>query len=505
MGAVFEAEHTSIARHVAIKVLHPEYAVRQELVQRFFNEARAVNLVEHPGLVQISDYGQAEDGTAYIVMELLRGEPLSKRLHRSRALSVADTLRLGRQIAATLSAVHAKGIVHRDLKPDNIMVVPDAEVPGGERCKLLDFGIAKLRAADQPEGSATKTSFVMGTPRYMAPEQCRSAKLVDDRSDVYSFGVLLFEMLAGRPPFVAEHQGDLLGMHMFQTAPPLLPLAPQTPPALAELVTRMLAKEPQLRPSMQDVLAWLDRSGAQTPSGLGLAPVPWLDGTEEHGTPRLNSTLGLATGEPAPSHLRRRHLIVGLLVVLSVSVLTVAGGLLLRQSKGQARPAHAVGPLAPESTMTGPTMTGPTVTGPAAERSKPHVRWQLTSQPSGAQVVRTRDGAVLGQTPLRHSQEAGVGSETLVLQLAGYEPAILTLDRDSHGQVERILKRLPSAEKAPSPPVPEPPPASPRPTSPAPGTAQPPPRQSAPPSTTIPGKKESHAPPTPRREDFLER
>ena len=119
MGAVYEAEHRSISRHVAIKVLHPEFALRNDLVQRFFNEARAVNLIDHPGLVQISDYGQADDGTAFIVMELLRGEPLSKRLKRSGALTVADTLRLGRQIAAALSAVHKKGIVHRDTTRKN--------------------------------------------------------------------------------------------------------------------------------------------------------------------------------------------------------------------------------------------------------------------------------------------------------------------------------------------------------------------------------------------------
>ena len=143
MGAVYEAIHPQIERKVAIKVLHPEYAVNQQVVQRFFNEARAVNIVNHPSVVQISEFGQQPDGTAYIVMEFLEGESLGGRMKRlGGKLSVADTLRLTRQVAAALAAAHAKNIVHRDLKPDNVMIVSDPEAPGGERAKILDFGIA---------------------------------------------------------------------------------------------------------------------------------------------------------------------------------------------------------------------------------------------------------------------------------------------------------------------------------------------------------------------------
>jgi serine/threonine protein kinase len=144
MGSVYEAVHDTIERHVALKLLNPEHIRNTELLTRFFNEARAVNRVNHPGLVQIFDHGQLPDGTAYIVMELLTGETLGQRVRRlHRRLRLQDTLRLLQQVTSTLAATHAKGIVHRDLKPDNIMIVADAAVVGGERTKVLDFGIAK--------------------------------------------------------------------------------------------------------------------------------------------------------------------------------------------------------------------------------------------------------------------------------------------------------------------------------------------------------------------------
>src|SRR5262245_23764831 len=193
MGEVWLAEHTMIGRRAAIKVLHEAVSRRPEIVGRFFNEARAATAISDPGIVQIFDFGQHTTGDAFIVMEMLEGETLELRLRRSGALRVPDALRLLRQVAASLGAAHARGIVHRDLKPDNIFVVPDPEAVGGERTKILDFGIAKL--AGQGVGVKTQTSAVMGTPTYMSPEQCRGAGEVDQRSDIYSLGCILYEIL----------------------------------------------------------------------------------------------------------------------------------------------------------------------------------------------------------------------------------------------------------------------------------------------------------------------
>src|SRR5262249_3706534 len=144
MGAVYVAEHTLIGRQAAIKVLQREMSHRQDLVTRFFNEARAATAVKHPGIVEIYDFGYHTGGSAYIVMEYLEGETLAARLRRTGPLPAARAAALGRQVAGALGAAHAKGIVHRDLKPDNIFIVRDPDIMDGERSKILDFGIAKL-------------------------------------------------------------------------------------------------------------------------------------------------------------------------------------------------------------------------------------------------------------------------------------------------------------------------------------------------------------------------
>ena len=196
MGAVYEAIHETIERRVAIKVLRPQLNVTADIAVRFINEARAVNLVNHPCIVQVSDYGQTAEGTAYIVMELLEGETLTKRLQRSGGkLPVNDALRLCRQILSALHAAHGKNIVHRDLKPDNVMLVAETDPESGtrERVKLLDFGIAKVSSAPQGINKAdTQTDAVLGSPEYMSPEQCRGDRAIDAKADLYSLGVMLF-------------------------------------------------------------------------------------------------------------------------------------------------------------------------------------------------------------------------------------------------------------------------------------------------------------------------
>jgi serine/threonine protein kinase len=256
MGAVYEAIQETIERRVAIKILRPEYARSAEITKRFFNEARAVNRIDHPGLVQIHEYGHLPEGTAYIVMEFLKGETLAQRIRRLGGRVPAHlAVQIVWQIAAALTAAHAKDIFHRDLKPANLMLVPDPLGPDGERVKILDFGIAKL-VEDTCQGK-TATSLVMGTPTYMSPEQCRGAGTVDGKSDVYSLGVMLFEMLAGRPPFVAEGAGEILGMHLFQDPPPILDLAPDVPPDIAAFTHLIMSKDRAKRPSMRDVLEHL--------------------------------------------------------------------------------------------------------------------------------------------------------------------------------------------------------------------------------------------------------
>ncbi|HUS27662.1 MAG TPA: protein kinase [Kofleriaceae bacterium] len=244
MGTVWRAEHMGIGRKAAVKMLHGEYSHRAEIVQRFFNEARAATQISDPGIVQIFDFGTTPEGYAYIVMELLVGEALDRRLQRLGKLTVHDALRIMRQVSSTLGAAHAQGIVHRDLKPENVYMVRDPEVPGGERAKILDFGIAKL---SDNAGIKTQTNAIMGTPMYMSPEQCRGAGGIDARSDVYALGCLMFALITGLPPFVAEGHGELIVMHLTQPAPLMSSRAQHVAPAVDAIAARCLAKNPAER------------------------------------------------------------------------------------------------------------------------------------------------------------------------------------------------------------------------------------------------------------------
>lgn len=274
MGTVFLGEHLLLGRVAAIKTLLPSLSSQRDIVDRFFTEARAISAISDPGVVSIYDFGYHVDGTAYIVMELLEGESLSARLERLGKLRLVDALRLARQLSSSLAAAHARDIVHRDLKPGNVFLVRDAEVQGGERTKLLDFGICKL---DDPEApTTTQTGAMLGTPVYMSPEQCRGAGGVDHRSDIYSLGCVLFHMIVGRPPFDCEGTGDYIAAHLKEPAPVPSSLAPELPPAIDALIARCLAKDPDQRlQSMTELQDELERVLASlSDGGVGVPAVP---------------------------------------------------------------------------------------------------------------------------------------------------------------------------------------------------------------------------------------
>ncbi len=172
MGAVYRGKHPRIGREVAIKVLLKELAKSDNIVQRFFNEARAVAAIKHPGIVEVYDVGHAGDGSPYIIMEFLRGEALETRLRRELKLPPKLTVAIMHQIAEALGAAHAQGIVHRDLKPENVFLVPDSKAATGVSVKLLDFGIAKLDEELRGGLDPTRAGAILGTPQYMSPEQC---------------------------------------------------------------------------------------------------------------------------------------------------------------------------------------------------------------------------------------------------------------------------------------------------------------------------------------------
>jgi serine/threonine-protein kinase len=378
MGVVYLAQHVTLGKKAAIKVLRPALSSNQDVVSRFFNEARAVTAVRNPGIVDVYDFGFLEDRTAYIIMEYLEGESLAARLRRSRP-AIPWTLTVVRAITRALQAAHEHGIVHRDLKPDNVFLVPDADLPGGERVKLLDFGIAKL-AHGAGDASHTTTGTVMGTPTYMAPEQCRGAGAVDHRADLYSLGCVAYEMLCGQPPFVADGPGDVIARHLYFAPQPPRSHRAEIPAELEEIVLRLLSKEPRARyATAAELVRAIDQlSGAPLPGAAPSKPLatefvatlPVVRDTTLNGA--ASSRLSLGKDERS-----RRLGIVTAAVTVAVAAFVLVW-FLARGNHGEGSSAGAVAalatePKAPVSSAASPPLPAPTAPRPAtgAESASP--------------------------------------------------------------------------------------------------------------------------------------
>ena len=247
MGWVFRAVHEAMQQTVALKVMRRDAARDLAAARRFYQEGRACSLLSHPHTIRVYDFGVSDDGHPYLVMEFLEGRSLEDVLSAEGFLAPARAARIGQQVCRSLHEAHEAGLVHRDLKPANVFLARISGEP--EWVKVLDFGIAKaVRPATWAE--SLTGGMLVGTPRYMSPDQIGRRDL-DGRSDLYSLGVMLFEMLSGQPPFVADEPIPLLVKHMNEPAPDLravLPAGRVVPDALCALVGRLLAKNPDHRP-----------------------------------------------------------------------------------------------------------------------------------------------------------------------------------------------------------------------------------------------------------------
>jgi serine/threonine protein kinase len=327
MGTVYAAVQPVIEKKVAIKVLGTQFSSTPDLVRRFVDEARAVNRIGHPNIIDIFSFGQLADGRYYFVMEYLEGATLGDLL-RMRQLAAPELAPLLAQVCAALDAAHAKKIVHRDLKLDNVWI---AIAPGGQMsARLLDFGIAKL--LEIGEGAVTDASAVMGTPHYMSPEQCQGSN-VDHRTDIYAMGVMLYRIFTGRLPIDGNTFAEILCKQLTE-----VPAAPSTlkplPATLDRLILSCLDKAPERRPQSAGALA-----DALTPilAGMSMLPAP-----------------GPTAARPAPA---RRRPVTWLLVA---GALCGAGALavLRRRDPGPAplpAAAPAIAVPAPAPTATPPS------------------------------------------------------------------------------------------------------------------------------------------------------
>lgn len=345
MGAVYRAEHLTMRKQIAVKVLHPEVEDFPELSARFEREAVAGAHVQHPNVATASDFGTFDGDSRFLVLEHVDGITLKELIdfgpvEPERAVSIA------RQVAAALAAVHAKGIVHRDIKPQNIMLVDKGEQE--DLVKLIDFGFAKVpveelssvaKDDDSPESALTRAGTVVGTMGYLAPEAALGTGAITPQSDLYALGVILYQMLAGKPPFEGKDAVEMFMKHRTSPVPPLQEKNHQAgvSPALEAVVRRLLEKDPSKRyPSADDLIAALDEAMAaplQRPTGRSARPP----------SPDAATSTSAATKQIAPATKRSN---AKRWVALLAGGLSIGGGLIVFFELTSEAPAPATVPTA---------------------------------------------------------------------------------------------------------------------------------------------------------------
>ncbi len=432
MARVYRGRQTPIDRPVAIKILTSKMqGVDPHFQRRFLLEAATAAHLNHPNIVTVHDYGEGEGGELFMIMELLPGETLQRALSRREPFPPERILHVAVQIARALREAHAKGVVHRDLKPGNVMLAPDADGEG-DYVKVLDFGLVKLfdgavpaalGEPDEDERDLTQAGTLLGSPRYMSPEQIRLEPL-DPRTDVYSLGVILYHMVAGQPPFSGRSGVDTMNLHLNEAPPPLGP--DRCPPELAGIIQRCLEKDREHRfESMSELVVALKDAArlitgasyatdtrlpvpalASAPPRLGSSrserpgPGAELDASDSLATPRV-AAFADPSMEPAdssrplaPPRSSRLPLAVTALALL-VALLTLYVAWQVRRS--------------PPEPVTIPTPAFTEV--------------NVTSTPPGAAVLD--QGRLLGITParLRLDRQSLGARQVLELRLDGYRPA----------------------------------------------------------------------------------
>ena len=426
MGTVYRAKQHAMGREVAIKILRGDRAIDDSAKARFMREARANSLLASPNTVTVFDFGQSENGEFYLAMELLEGESLGQRLTRAGRLPAPLAVDACRQALRSLGEAHAKGIIHRDLKPDNlffaqVLTSTTASTTGGddteahdEIVKVLDFGIAKMVNADDPNPMSvveTQAGTVFGTPRYMSPEQAQG-KPLDARSDLYSLAVILYQMLTGRVPFEGDNQIQTLMSHLHDTVPPL---PSEVPDEVRQIVMRCLEKSREARFDSSDALiAAID--AAITTLGTGTSGV--LSGemtipprerdtsvSRKVGASRTSVTTQVATAQSAtpapaveanhfdvdvsepPAKSTRSPLLWAVLLGIGAVAVLATGGLVWLLGEDVQTAADPTPVVAPQPLI-------PAVQDPTAPTA---FTVFIDSEPSGAEVFRGEER--VGATP----------------------------------------------------------------------------------------------------------
>jgi serine/threonine-protein kinase len=387
MGVVYAARHPVIGKHVAIKVLDLFFSRDAALVKRFTDEARSVNKIGHPNIIDVFSFGQLADGRQYFVMEFLEGETLASWLTKGIP-PASEMCRLLLQTCEALEAAHREGIIHRDLKPENLWIARPKH--GESFIKVLDFGIAKLSEGGE-EKSVTRTGTVMGTPQFMSPEQC-TGRAVDHRTDVYAMGVILFRIYCGRFPFDGASVAEIIADQLYQP-PPRPSSVVSLPPALDELILRCLDKDPARRPASAAELGMELKTAVQLAGAITEVHAPLHRTGDAAARTRKGFTPGTpdpdSDGEKSGSNKWRLVVVAGVVVVVGI----VAMWFGLRGPK-MAGPSTVQTAPSPAMAVPAPAPVAPAPVAPAAapamvpQAAPPALEQVPRTLPARARVAR---------------------------------------------------------------------------------------------------------------------
>ncbi|MBL9016536.1 MAG: serine/threonine protein kinase [Myxococcales bacterium] len=493
MGAVYLATHNLLEKQVALKVLHGEFARKQDLVERFMQEAKAASRIRHENVIDISDFGTTPEGMVFFAMELLKGHDLHEEIARARLagqlLPWSRSKRIFLQICSALSAAHSHGIIHRDLKPENVYLVEFLGEP--DFVKLLDFGIAKLTEVDEGGRKLTKTGMLFGTPEYMSPEQARG-EAVDHRVDVYAMGCILFQLVTGRVPFEADNFMGVLSLHLTEPPPSIPPEVFDrigAPRELAAVIDRALLKDKNQRWNTIDDLAnavrmvcgdpipsasvHMQKAGPVVPAGPGAKTAGGVTGgvavpattTQSRQKTKWTGNLSVPEEEDKPKGKSKLPLILGLVLVLGGGAAAAAffvmnsnkggddngsgsSGSAIAQngsdgSNGSAGTAGKVTPPPPQAIDAG--VAPPPQAIDAGEAALPPppamITFKIDSVPRGAEVTNLATGKKYGSTPVTLNIKGSHDTLSFQIHKNGYGDSIIDVTPDSDGSFTAKLEK----------------------------------------------------------------
>jgi serine/threonine-protein kinase len=425
MGAVYEATHTLIGKRVAVKVLLEKYAQREAIVKRLKQEAQLASSIGNEHIIDITDFGNTEDGRTFVVMEYLEGESMAECLARETKLSEQRILRISQQAASALAAAHAKGVVHRDIKPENIFLLRRKEM---DFVKVVDFGISKsLRQTGEEEEAVrlTQTGMVLGTPLYMSPEQARGDEDLDHRVDIYALGVIMYEAATGRVPFSGNNYLSVISQVLNEDPTPVRDVRPELSEEFEAIVNRAMAKNRT------------DRYGSSTEMLNDLSAL--LD-DPTHSTERAKITGPRRLMPRAPKIPRMAFAVAGIGIAIGIVavVVTFLMGSKVKKEKAQ-KPVAAVADAG--------VMTVATAPDAVAEPSVAKINLRVVTDPPHAMIYRESER--IGRAPqqlvfVKNNKEVKVTA-----QLDGYDDATIMINPEERTDGQELNLTLKKPVKGP--------------------------------------------------------